>query len=181
MGKINNESYIINDMGLVLRTAEVQDSESIINLLKKIDGETTFMLREPGEFQLSIEQEEGLLQNMIDSKTSTLIIAEYDEKIIGTCGINGNTRKRLAHTASLGIAIEKEHWSQGIGRKLMEAGIKWAKECGITRLILEVDTVNYKAISLYLKLGFEIEGIHRNDKRLADGSYRSGYSMALVW
>lgn len=181
MGKIKNESYIINDKKLILRTAEVQDSERIINLLKKIDEETTFMLREPGEFQLSIEQEEKLLQDMIDSKTSTLITAEYEGKIIGTCGINGNTRKRLAHTASLGIAIEKEHWGQGIGRKLMEAGIKWAKESGITRLTLEVDTDNYKAINLYIKLGFEIEGTHRNDKRMADGSYRSGYSMALLW
>lgn len=181
MGKINKESYIINDKELILRTAEVEDSESIINLLKKIDNETTFMLREPGEFQLSIEQEEGILQNMLPSKTTTLIVAEYDGKIIGTCGINGNTRIRIAHVASLGIAIEKQHWSKGIGRKLMEAGIKWAKESGITRLTLEVDTDNYKAISLYLKLGFEVEGTHRNDKRMSDGSYKSGYSMALLW
>ncbi|MFL0247359.1 GNAT family N-acetyltransferase [Candidatus Clostridium stratigraminis] len=181
MGKINKESYIINDKELILRTAEVQDSERIINLLKKIDEETTFMLREPGEFQLSLEQEEKILQDMLASKTSTLIAAEFEGKIIGTCGINGNTRKRISHIASLGIAIEKEYWSQGIGRKLMEAGIKWAKVSGITRLTLEVDTDNYKALSLYLKLGFEIEGTHRNDKRLADGSYKSGYSMALLW
>ncbi len=54
------------------------------------------------------------------------------------------------------------------------------KENGIFRITLEVDINNYRAISLYLKLGFEIEGTLRNDKMLSDGSYTSGYVMALL-
>ncbi len=68
----------------------------------------------------------------------------------------------------------------GIGKNLMKSGIEWAKENGIFRITLEVDINNYRAISLYLKLGFEIEGTLRNDKMLSDGSYTSGYVMALL-
>ncbi|EDT82699.1 GnaT-family acetyltransferase [Clostridium botulinum NCTC 2916] len=68
----------------------------------------------------------------------------------------------------------------GIGKNLMKSGIEWAKENGIFRITLEVDINNYRAISLYLKFGFEIEGTLRNDKMLSDGSYTSGYAMALL-
>lgn len=38
-------------------------------------------------------------------------------------------------------------------------------------MTLNVLETNDKAIKLYEKLGFEIEGILKNDKRLADGKY----------
>lgn len=42
---------------------------------------------------------------------------------------------------------------------------------GITKITLNVLETNEKAIALYKKLGFEIEGTLRNDKILSDGKY----------
>lgn len=180
MGIIKQEEYVISDKQLILRTVKVEDAEEMIRNLKKFNEETNFLLREPDEINLSIEQEEDILKSIIDSDINTLIAAEYDGVIVGTCGINGNEKRRVRHIATLGIAIEKDYWGLGIGRRLIESGISWCRECGITRLELGVDTDNHRAMSLYLKLGFEVEGTHRNDKRLSDGSYKSSYSMALL-
>lgn len=180
MGKIKEENYLVKNKKLTIRHAEIQDAEKLIELMNKLDVETTFLLREPDEFELSFEQEKTYIQSQQDSEVNVFIVAEIDGKIIGTCGINGNTRKRIRHAATLGVAIEKEFWGMGIGKKLMEIGIKWAKENGKSRITLEVDTENHRATSLYIKLGFEVEGTFRNDKILADGSCKNGYAMALL-
>jgi RimJ/RimL family protein N-acetyltransferase len=180
MGKISRKEYIISEKTLTIRNSEVEDAEELIGLIKKFDNETIFLSREPDEFTITLEQEKEYIKVQQDSKINLFIVAEIDGRIIGTCGLNGSTRKRLRHTADLGISIDKEHWGMGIGRKMMEASIQWAKEHGIARIALEVDTQNIRAINLYLKMGFEIEGKLINNIILADGSLRSSYVMALL-
>ena len=61
---------------------------------------------------------------------------------------------KYAHRASLGIAIDREFWGLGIGRKLTEACIGCAKTAGYSQLELEVVKENEAAIALYKKMGF---------------------------
>lgn len=179
MAEIEKINYSFQNKNIIIRNAEIEDAEQLIEVMKRLDEETTFLLREPDEFNLSLDQEVKYVSEQKQSDVNLLLVAESDGKIVGTCGINGSLRKRLRHIANLGIAIEREYWRMGIGKKLLETGIKWAKNNGISRITLQVDTVNYRALSLYLKLGFEIEGTLKNDKLLSDGSYRNAYTMAL--
>lgn len=180
MGKIEEAQYIINNRTINIRNGEVKDAEKLINLIKKVGKETDFLLNNPDEFNITIEEEENFIQNHVDSEVDLLVVAETDGEVIGICGLNGNINKRIRHSAEIALAIEQEFCGMGIGKELMKAGIEWAKENGISRITLKVDTNNYRAISLYLKLGFEIEGTLRNDKMLCDGSYIDGYTMALL-
>lgn len=180
MGKIEEIKYIINNKKVTIRNGRVQDAEKLINLIKKVGKETDFLLKNPDEFNPTVKEEEKFIQSQIDSEVDILIVAETDGEIIGICGLNGNINKKIRHSAEFGLAIEQESCGMGIGKNLMKAGIEWGKENGISRITLKVDTNNYTAISLYLKLGFEIEGTLRNDKMLVDGSYISGYTMALL-
>lgn len=180
MGELERVEYATQKGMITIRHAEVEDAEELIRHIKKVEKETTFLLREVDEFILTVEQEGQLIQRKFDSEVDLQIVAEVDGKIVGSCGFNGNTRKRIRHCAEFGIAIEKEYCGIGIGRKMMEAGIDWARKNGISRITLEVDTNNFRAISLYMKLGFEVEGTLKNDKLLADGTYVSGYAMALL-
>lgn len=180
MSIINQINYLTGGREITIRNAKPEDAEGLIELIKVLDNETTFLLREPDEFTLTLEQEQKFIADKVYSEGSLFMLAEVNGKPIATCGLQGSNRKRLRHTANLAIAIKKEYWSIGIGRKLMENAIAWAKENGISRITLEVDTVNYRAIALYTKLGFEVEGTFRNDKKLANGSFRNGYAMALL-
>lgn len=180
MSKIEQLHHITPKGIANIRHAEVKDAEKLIKLIQKVERETTFLLREPDEFVLTVEQEERFIQSQLDSEVDLMSIAEINGKIVGICSLNGSTRKRIRHCAKFGLAVDMDYSGMGIGRKMMEACIHWARENQISRITLEVDTNNYGAISLYMKLGFEIEGTFKNDKLLPDGSYTNGYAMALL-
>ena len=83
------------------------------------------------------------------------IIAFVDGKIAGTAGIEAaGTMYKVRHRAELGISVSKEYWGLGIGKALMEACIKCAKEAGYAQLELTVVAENERAIALYQKEGF---------------------------
>lgn len=180
MAKFMQATYNTPKGTIMIRHAVAEDAAGLIKHVKTVEKETPFLMREVDEFNMTVELEEQFIQGKLDSEVSVFIIAEVDGEIVGSCNLSGSTRKRTRHCAEFGIAVEQKYCGLGIGRRMMETGIAWARENGISRITLEVDTNNFNAISLYLKLGFEIEGTFRNDKKLADGTYVSGYGMALL-
>ena len=108
MAKIQQVEYSIDNKKFILRHAEIEDAEKLIELMKKLDAETTFLLREADEFTLTIDQEKEFIKKQQDSEVNLLILVEVDGKVIGSCGINGNTRKRLRHSANLGEEFLRE-------------------------------------------------------------------------
>lgn len=70
---------------------------------------------------------------------------------------------RNSHIVYLGgLAIDPLHAGKGMGLKMMEAVKEYAKAGGFKRIELSVAAINEKAINLYLKAGFEKEGVLRN-------------------
>jgi ribosomal protein S18 acetylase RimI-like enzyme len=67
---------------------------------------------------------------------------------------------------------------QGIGRALMEAAIEQARRRGARRLTLRVLGPNTRAQALYESLGFEVEGVQR-EEFLLEGRYVDDVLMAL--
>jgi RimJ/RimL family protein N-acetyltransferase len=63
---------------------------------------------------------------------------------------------------------------------LLAESIQWADSNGIKKIILNVLETNEKAINLYMKLGFEVEGILKKDKKLSDGNYYSTILMGRI-
>lgn len=60
------------------------------------------------------------------------------------------------------IAVDKGHREEGIGSKLLDHIINYAKENGASEIWLEVATKNIAAINLYQKYGFKIQTIRKN-------------------
>ena len=76
-------------------------------------------------------------------------------KVTRTTGIEAvGTKDKVRHRAEFGISVLKEYWGLGIGRALLEACIKCAKEAGYAQLELTVVAENARAIALYQKAGF---------------------------
>ena len=57
-----------------------------------------------------------------------------------------------------------------MGKRLLQQSIHWADENEIKRISLQVLETNEKAIQLYKKLGFEVEGILKMIKGCRMGS-----------
>lgn len=53
------------------------------------------------------------------------------------------------------VIVHSEHRGGGLGRRLVEHVLVWAREQGMTRVTLLVDQDNSAALGFYRKLGFE--------------------------
>jgi RimJ/RimL family protein N-acetyltransferase len=70
---------------------------------------------------------------------------------------------RNSHIVYLGgLAIDPLQAGKGLGLTMMGAIKEYAKAEGFKRIELSVAAINEKAISLYLKTGFQKEGVLRN-------------------
>jgi GNAT superfamily N-acetyltransferase len=53
------------------------------------------------------------------------------------------------------VIVSREHRGGGLGRKLVEHVLEWAKRQGMTRVTLLADRDNAPALDFYRRLGFE--------------------------
>lgn len=108
-------------------------------------------------------------------------VALVGSRVVGWCDVLPNDRRvTTAHGGVLGIAVVPELRGHGIGSALLESVLKKARAAGLTRIELTVRDDNKRAIALYEKLGFAVEGLQRNAIRV-DGKYENLVSMALLF
>lgn len=157
---------------IVLRNAETYDAEDLIEYLKITASETPFLIREPEEIHLTLEQEENFIKNCIDAEREIMLIAAVDGRHIGNCSLMSiGSYKRYAHRCDIAIALYQEFCGRGIGKIMMQTVLDLAKKAGYEQAELEVISGNEGAISLYRKLGFEKYGTFPGNMKYADGRY----------
>jgi ribosomal protein S18 acetylase RimI-like enzyme len=76
---------------------------------------------------------------------------------------------KLRGNAYLTIAVREKYRGKGVGSMLMEKAESYAKEKGVRRMELEVFGKNEKAIELYKKRNYEIEGVKKGAVETSDG------------
>lgn len=63
----------------------------MIELFKQLDEETNFMLFEPRERTITVEQQANRLKTLETSPTEAMFVAENDDRILGfAAGIGGS-------------------------------------------------------------------------------------------
>ncbi|MCR5754626.1 MAG: GNAT family N-acetyltransferase [Acetatifactor sp.] len=163
---------------IVLRNAEVRDAKALREYLRVTTGETPFLIREPDEVTITVEQEEHFLQTKIDNPNELMLIATIDGRHIGNCSMMsiGNYR-RYSHRCDIAIALYQEFCGLGIGRAMLETVLDVAKKTGYEQAELEVIADNQGAIALYEKLGFVKYGTFPDNMKYNDGTYADAYWM----
>jgi RimJ/RimL family protein N-acetyltransferase len=142
-------------------------------------AETSLLLWEPAEFVSTVEQEAQFIQRIVSKANSLLLVGFVPGTAVGILAAIGGERNRLKHSALLALGVLREHWSQGVASRMLGQVIAWAPGAGIKRLELTVHTSNDRAISLYRKFGFEVEGTRRCSL-LVDGAFKDEYLMSRV-
>lgn len=156
------------------------DSSRYLELNKLLDQESTFMLYEPGERTISIEEQKSMISSFIQSKNSNIFVAEMNNHLVGHLMVIGGNTNRIRHRAHLVIGILNDFIGQGIGHKLFNKLEAWRETTSLTRIELTVITNNERAINLYKKNGFEIEGMKKNAMKIND-KYIDEYMMAKIF
>ncbi|WP_394246736.1 GNAT family N-acetyltransferase [Vibrio profundi] len=161
-------------MEINIRPTLVSDAESLCEIYTQPQAiRETLQLPNP-----SITMWQKRLTDMPEGIYS--YVAEVDGKVVGNIGFHHAQRPRLQHTASFGLGIHDKYHGLGIGTKLIETVIDLADNwLNIHRIQLEVNVDNEKAIGLYKKMGFEIEG-EAKDASFRDGQFVNTYYMARI-
>lgn len=163
---------------VILRNARPEDSAALIEYLKVTAAETRFLVSEPEEITLTVEQEINYVKSKMESQNELILIGMIDGKHIGNCSINSvGTKQRYRHRCSVAIALYQEYCGLGIGKQMMKAALNEAEKYGYEQVELEVVASNTSAIALYESLGFEIYGTMKNNMKFKDGTYEDAHMM----
>lgn len=168
---INQQEFDVNGVSYTIRSAAEEDAKELSALRVQIDGETENMDREKGEGFIDIPEFEQLIRTDTQRPRNLFLVAQVQDRIVGFSRCEGNDFNRLAHKVEFGVCVLKEFWGFAMGKNLLKASIAWADFIGIKKMSLSVLETNEKAIELYKRYGFEVEGILKQDKKLADGKF----------
>jgi RimJ/RimL family protein N-acetyltransferase len=166
----------IDPSRVTIREAEPSDAEAMLAFVHALAEERdTDILLMPGDFTLTVEQEAQTLADYAAAENSLFLVADIDGRIAGNLNCNGGKRQGVRHVAVLGTSVVREWRGQGIGTLLMARAIDWARANDVVRRIeLQVFARNARAIHLYEKFGFVVEGRHRQ------AAYRYGEYVDLL-
>ncbi len=177
---VTQTEYKIKDLQYVIRSAMESDARQLSEVRLQIDGETENMDREKGEAFIDEMGFKEIIKVDTARLTNVFLVAEVNSRIVGFSRCEGSTLKRLCHKVEFGVCVLQEFWGHGIGENLLKESIKWADNNGLKKITLSVLETNEKAIKLYKRYGFEVEGILRRDKLLSDGNYYNTIIMGRL-
>ena len=166
-------------MNFAVRRALETDASAVIALRRRFFEETSFMIWEPAEFRDTEDDERARIIRLGRQSNSVVLVAEAEAQLVGLLSATGGERNQLRHSALLSLGVARSHWSQGIATRMMQEAIAWSLAAGLKRLELTVHTSNLRAVSLYMRHGFQVEGTSRSSLRV-HGKYVDEYFMSLV-
>ena len=180
MGKINKDVDLKDEIQLTLRECEIKDIDQLEGLLETIGKETNFTLQRPG-IKLNKELAQKAWERSLNSKDEIYLGAFVKDKLIGQIHMRvlEPVHPWISHVARFGMFIIKDYWGKGIGKNLVLEMIEFAKSIGVKRIEATVRSKNKRAIELYERLGFEVEGV-RNKAAYIDGEFQDEYYIAYL-
>lgn len=165
---------------IIFRNPVVEDAENIVNFYNFVGGETSYLSFEKDEYPNTVEGQIEDIKALEGNQTNTMLLAMDGEKIVGIATISSSHKIKSRHEGELGIVVAKDYHGRGIGSELIRRLIEWAKGNGVTtRIKLDTRADNVKAVSLYLKFGFVVEGCLKNST-LLNGKYYDLYVMGMM-
>lgn len=174
---IKDEIVNVKGREILLRNATEEDAQMLIDYLKVTCGETRYLVKEPEEITMTLEQEKQFINRNNESENDLLILGFLDGEYVGNCSLMGMNTGRYKHRVGMGIALYQKYTSMGIGRAMIEKLFAVAREKGFEQIELEVVADNERAIHLYKSMGFEIYGTFPNNMKYKDGTYADAYWM----
>ncbi len=152
-----------NEKQVSIRQAEIADAETLLNTIKTYLADSDYVPLLATEIKWTIEDREEWIKSFLANENSLLLVAEYQNQILGNIDLTGSRRKIMEHTAVVGMGMLKEWRNTGLGTALLTHAIDWAKQNPILELIwLQVYTQNVLGLNIYKKMGFQDNGIIKN-------------------
>jgi streptothricin acetyltransferase len=155
-------------MEITIRKIDSQESPQTKSFSRKSTVNSRLVLRiENEKLAYTIEPVEPYERDVpvedvdygFDATGPVIFFAESDGNIAGRIKMM-RWWNRFACVEDL--VVNPEYRGMGVGRRLLERGIQWARENGFPGVMLETQDDNVPACMLYQSCGFVISGFDRN-------------------
>lgn len=148
-----------NGQPITIRQAVSDDAEGLLKLKLEYLKDTETLPLFENEYPNDIDQERDMIERYQSENNSMLLLAVSEDSIKGNVDLTGSWRKKMQHTAVIGMGIHSQWQNQGIGTLLLQNVLNWAEENQILKTIwLEVYASNTLGIALYKKMKFKKSG-----------------------
>ena len=158
---------------VLLRTYKASDKEALVSMYAGLSQETLRWSMPPYNRE-RIERMTSDLENRI------ILLAFDGPEVVGHLQISLATNARFRGTGDLFIYLHQYFQNAGLGAALMNEGIALARARRVHRVELTVVADNHRAIRLYEKVGFQREGLKRENYLAEDGKYHDEIEMGIL-
>lgn len=174
---INEKIILKNGKEVILRNIKSDDFDMVQEYLDKFSYETIFTNQYPNQPKRNKEK----MVKKYESEHSFFIGTFYQDKVVGSASIQilKPDHPWLCKTAGFGIGFLNDFHGFGLGSTIMKKLEDWAIKKSMARIEGSVRATNTKAISLYIKCGFEIEGLRKKTAFIND-RWHNEYIIAKI-
>ncbi len=158
-----------NGNEVIIRNVEKSDYLGIQEYVELLSTQTIYTNQYPGKPRKPQDEFERMIE-----KAWMLVVVDND-KIVGLISTHIFDRASpwVKMVCGFGIHLDAKYHGQGIAKRLLSLMDEWAVKNKIHRIEGEVRHTNTSALTLYLKCGFEIEGIKRENAFINNEWYNS--------
>lgn len=162
-----------------IKPCQPTQAQAYLELCAQIDAQTPFMMLEAGERNLQAPELQAGIASMLSNDDQRIFLAWEDAVPVAYINVSRKPFSRVQHVFYLVLGVLHSHWGRGIGSALLRHAQSWALELGATRLELTVAEHNQRAIDLYQRHGFVVEGCRRQSLWVS-GEYVNELYMAKL-
>ncbi len=156
------------------------DATTILEIHRDVLAEGEYFITEADEFRQTRAWKAAAIRELAGSRNSCFLVGRLDDHLVGALMAQGGHLRRSRHVARVEIFVAQPARGLGVGRALMDAVVDWARSNPeVQKLALNVFADNTRAIGLYERVGFEVEGRRVREYRLGDGTWRDDLMMSM--
>lgn len=115
-----------------------------------------------------------------DPENKIILVATDRDRIIGHMQIGIATNARFRGIGELFIYLHQDFQNAGLGTIMMQEGLHLARARKLHRVELTVVADNQRGIRSYEKVGFQREGVKRENYMGEDGKYHDEIVMGIL-
>ncbi len=166
---------------VLLRPETAPDLEMIWEMYSTLSEESLRHLPIP----FTRERVESWIESLdYDRVLPILAVVKEDdetERVVAGATLSFSPIQAFRHKAEFGITVHDDYQNLGLGTAMTRHMIEIARVKGLKKISLTVVTENCRAIRVYEKCGFKVEGrLEKDHYNYVTGDYGDDYIMALL-
>ena len=159
------EAYSNDGLEYVVRPARQSDFEGLIDTIRDVTAEDTYIVAESIAEQLLYED---AVNRHNTAESRVFLVATVEGDVVGWAHLDLPQLDKLKSTAQLTVGVQETFQGRGIGSRLVERALEWAEANGYRKVYNSVPLTNDRAIAFLHAHGWETEATRTDHYSIGD-------------